>query len=805
MAGQTVIVSVLADTKRFSKAWSGLSKELGLGGLTKGLSNVAGAVADAVKGVVVGVGAIGATLAGMALHGGIKRALNIEDAQAALKGLGYDATQVQGAMDSALAAVKGTVYGLDEAATAASQALAAGVSAGDDLTRYISLIGDAAQIGRVSMGDMSSIFAKVITSNRLYTQEINQLADKGLPIWTWLADEMGVTQEALREMVSAGQVDAETFLRVIETNIGGAALAAGDTTRGAFRNMQAALSRLGATFVNQFLPLVKDGFAAFTGVLDDLGQYVGPIAERLAGWVTGTLLPALASFKDFLVGDVWPVVRQVWDRISSAVATALATVREAFAPTGESTLTLSSAFEAITPVVLGLTDVLAGAIKALGEVAAWVKKNTSWLGPLAAGIAGAALAFGAYSKAMRIAQAAQVAVTAATKLFNTTMARSPIGLVITLVGTLAAGFGTLMATNEGFRRSVMDVFSNVLAAIQPVIDIITNDLLPVFSSIVGNVMDSLGPALATLTEVLTGTLAPAIGNLFESLGPIIEVLGEVAATILTILGPPIEWVSGIIVDLAEIFTGVLGGAIGIISGIINGLSGLLTNAGGWFRNLGNAVRDAINTAVDWVKGLPGRILDALSSAGTWLVERGRQFMTGLWNGLKEAWQTVVQFFLDLPSNIGKFFSNAGQWLIEAGKAILNGLWNGLKSIWDGIKNFFGGIGNWIKEHKGPLDYDRALLVPAGKAIMQGLSAGLKSQMPALRSDLAGITNTIAGADLGTLTMPTLAFGSGGYGSNTVGTGASITVNVNALAPSPEIGRVVVAAIRDYERVNGVGR
>ena len=43
------------------------------------------------------------------------------------------------------------------------------------------------------------------------------------------------------------EVDAETFANVMEDTVGGAALAMGDTTRGAWRNMMAALSRAGAS------------------------------------------------------------------------------------------------------------------------------------------------------------------------------------------------------------------------------------------------------------------------------------------------------------------------------------------------------------------------------------------------------------------------------------------------------------------------------------------------------------------------------------------------------------------------------
>lgn len=275
-------------------------------------SRIMGNVSTAIKGTTAVVGALGTAIAGIAVKGGIDRQLNIENAQAKLKGLGNSTETVTAIMQDALGAVKGTAFGLDAAATTAASAVAAGIKPGKELENYLRLTADAATIAGTSMGDMGSIINKVTTSGKAQMDNLNQLSDRGIPIMQWLAEEYGVTSEELSKMVSEGKVDAETFRKVLEENIGGAALSSGDTTTGAFANMRAALSRVGVTMTEWFFPLVKGVFNGITTILDGLNDRMGPWADKFASWFQEKAGPVVDGFADRVLGQV--------DRISAGFA-----------------------------------------------------------------------------------------------------------------------------------------------------------------------------------------------------------------------------------------------------------------------------------------------------------------------------------------------------------------------------------------------------------------------------------------------------------------------------------------------------
>jgi tape measure domain-containing protein len=289
----TAYVSILPSTRGFAPS---LNKQLGGagGGAETAGKSVGARFTKGLKWAAAGAGvAIGGILT-KGIIGGFKRLTAIENAEAKLTGLGHSAGNVEKIMSNALASVKGTAFGLDEAAGVAASTVAAGIKPGKELEGVLKLVGDASTIAGVGMGEMGAIFNKVAASNKIQGDVINQLHDAGIPIVAMLGEELGKTAGEVVDLASEGKIGFEDFRKAMENGLGGAALKSGNTTTGAFKNMNAALSRFGVTLIKDLYPLLGPVFNTLTTGLDKAGEKVGPLVTGLVEKLT----PALGNIKD---------------------------------------------------------------------------------------------------------------------------------------------------------------------------------------------------------------------------------------------------------------------------------------------------------------------------------------------------------------------------------------------------------------------------------------------------------------------------------------------------------------------------
>ena len=218
---------------------------------------------------------------GVVMTKGFSRLSGIENAQAKLKGLGNDAKTVNGIMDNAMTSVEGTAYSLDSAATSAASAVAAGIKPGKDLTKYLTTVANVAATAGMGMEESGAIFGKVAATGVAYTDNINQLADRGIPIWQKLSEVAGMSVADTAKSVSKGQITFEEFAKASELAVGNVAQEMGGTFTGAWMNFNAAMGRIGAQILEGIFPALAAGMQGLTTVAKGVGKSLVPMSEAL--------------------------------------------------------------------------------------------------------------------------------------------------------------------------------------------------------------------------------------------------------------------------------------------------------------------------------------------------------------------------------------------------------------------------------------------------------------------------------------------------------------------------------------------
>ena len=233
-------------------------------------------------------------------RGGLTRALNLEQANFQIEGLGIGKNDTASYYTEVMDAVLGTAYSYDVAAKAASQLAASDVGviekekvllngtkttakyfSGEMTDAILGIAGVAAMTGS-SFEDISQVFTRVAGQGRLMSNDLNSISARGLNAAATLAKYLDKTEAEVRDMVTKGQIDFDTFSKAMTEAFGSHAKDATQTFTGALEDTKAALARIGADFYAPILTGARDVLNSITPLVDVIKTKIQP-ALNLSG------------------------------------------------------------------------------------------------------------------------------------------------------------------------------------------------------------------------------------------------------------------------------------------------------------------------------------------------------------------------------------------------------------------------------------------------------------------------------------------------------------------------------------------
>lgn len=509
----------------------------------------------------------------------------------------------------------------------------------------------------------------------------------------------------------------------------------------------------------------KEASSTFTGSFNAMKASAQNVLGNLSLGedIKPSLHQLVSTTKTFLVNNLWPMFKNIISGLADVVITEFPKV---ISKIGE-------LFDNGLKKVFGENRVAIDLFKT-----AIISLGTAFL--VFQGIMKIITLFQAFKKSL-------IAVKGAVVAFNLVIKANPMVRMISIVMAVAAAliyFFTQTETGKAIFKSVVDFIKNAWNSLVEFFTNLWTDISNSFNTLVEDVKiiwNGLVAFLTTLWETLKTTASLVWQSIVDAIVLVWEMFKNTAMTVWQAI---VDTISAVLEPYIAIFSAIWDGmrlaveiiwesikalvnvAIEAVKGIIDGVMQILSGdwEGGWntiketlniaweamkdivdtlINTIWGIIKDVWNSIYDTISGILDSIWGKLSDTWNSIVKTVIEAVNNVYNAAKEAWENLKTATSDAVDSVFQFFDRL--WninLFDAGKAILEGFLNGLKSVWGSVQSFVGDIAGWIAANKGPISYDRKLLIPAGSAIMGGLNKGLSESFKTVKNTVSSMAGDI---------------------------------------------------------------
>ena len=275
-----------------------------------------------------------------------------------------------------------TPFDLQSVAQGAKQLLAYGTAA-EDVNDTLIKLGDIAAGLSLPLGDLVYLYGTTVTQGRMFTQDMRQFMGRGIPMAEEIAKVMGVAEQEVAGLVTAGKVTADVFKKAIDGmaaeggKFGGLMEAQSKTITGQISNIEDAVAMMFNKMGQQSEGVINTALSGVSYLVENYQE---------VGRQIGALVTAYGAYKAALI------TLTAIQRVNMAVLRQ-AVLKKQFAAAQGIALSNAEALAAARTKLLALAQ--QGLVKAIKGVTAALASNPYTLAALAV----AALTVGIYELA----------------------------------------------------------------------------------------------------------------------------------------------------------------------------------------------------------------------------------------------------------------------------------------------------------------------------------------------------------------------------------------------------------------------
>lgn len=500
-----------------------------------------------------------------------------------------------------------------------------------------------------------------------------------------------------------------------------------------------------------FIPAVTEMVTALAPVLSQIVQafsnlvsQISPIIESIGNLFKslGTAIETVLSGASNVVNSFGNSIRTVLDGVAGIFESMGNSAKNA----GAGVKLMAQGIATLTGLPLGdMAATLAAVATGLAAIVA------SGIGFAGAGLQAAGVGMQIMATSAQMASAAIQMLPAALSLLTASLGTLPA--MLTMAGASMTAFATSAQSSVGSLVAIgatITQFASMMLVIAPA-SATASAGLAAFNgqaSAAGSAMASLGAASASVLGQVTALGVGIASSMAGATASITMAASQMAAAIPT---AGTQMTVTMQASMNQIKTVVLNGMTASASAVRNGGT-QMTDA---IRSAGTQM---VTIAQSTMSQMKATVQNGMSSIVSSVIVGGSQ-MVSAWQSAGQQMVSATQNFVNSANsslrNIG-----AGVNLYSNGSALMAGLKSGIDAGWGQITSSVSNMAQWIKDHKGPVSYDRRLLVENGQAIMAGLYRGISTgwnEVKGLVAPMAGkISDFVQGGMADSFTLPDAA-------------------------------------------------